>query len=136
MTMTGQCLCGAVTFTAEDVDLDANGCHCGQCRRWAGGTVIGVIACGVGFSGTEYMRRYESSEWAERAFCGKCGSSLFYRQKKDSDRYFMPVGVFDDQSAFRLASEVFIDAKPPGYAFVGDHPRKAAAEFMASLGKD
>ena len=47
----------------------------------------------------------------------------------------MSVGAFDDQSPFRLASEIYIDDKPPGYDFAGDHPRMTGAEFMASLGE-
>ncbi|MGB0555254.1 MAG: hypothetical protein ACPGQV_22255 [Alphaproteobacteria bacterium] len=42
----------------------------------------------------------------------------------------MPVGVFDDQSFFRITGEVFIDRKPPGYDFDGDHPRLIEAETM------
>ena len=33
---TGQCLCGAVTFTA-DVGDGVLACHCTQCQRWTGG---------------------------------------------------------------------------------------------------
>jgi len=43
----------------------------------------------------------------------------------------MPVGVFDDQSIFRITGEIFIDRKPPGYDFAGDHPRLTEAETMA-----
>ena len=43
----------------------------------------------------------------------------------------MPVGVFDDQSVFRITGESFTDRKPPGYDFAGDHPRLTEAETMA-----
>ena len=33
---TGQCLCGAVTFSA-DVAAEIQACHCTQCQRWTGG---------------------------------------------------------------------------------------------------
>ena len=44
------------------------------------------------------------------------------------------VGTFDDESPFELAGEIYVDEKPPGYDFAGDHPRQTGAEFMASLG--
>ena len=134
MSMTGRCLCGAVSFTAEDVETDVQSCHCSQCRRWSGASAIAAIAGRVEFSGAEHLHRYDSSAWAERGFCRECGASLFYRLK-EADRYYMSVGAFDDQSPFRLASEIYIDDKPPGYDFAGDHPRMTGAEFMASLGE-
>ena len=45
----------------------------------------------------------------------------------------MAVGAFDDVAAFRLASEIFIDEKPEGYAFAGEHPRLTAAETLAKF---
>lgn len=47
--------------------------------------------------------------------------------------YTMSVGAFDDQGPFRLVREIFIDRKPDGYAFVGDHERWTEAETFARL---
>jgi hypothetical protein len=97
-----------------------------------------MLAASVGsvsFGGAESISRYPSSEWAERGFCSKCGSNLFYRLK-EADQYIMCVGAFDDQSGFELVGEIYIDEKPPGYGFDGDHPRQTGAEFMASLQGD
>jgi hypothetical protein len=41
--------------------------------------------------------------------------------------------VFEDQSIFKLAGEIFIDENPGGYAFAGDHPRLTGEEFLASM---
>jgi hypothetical protein len=41
------------------------------------------------------------------------------------------VGAFDDSSELRLTREIFIDHKPDGYAFAGEHPRLTAAETLA-----
>ncbi len=43
-------------------------------------------------------------------------------------------GVFDDAEAFSLAGEIYIDSKPAGYGFVGDHPRLTEQEFLESIG--
>jgi hypothetical protein len=43
------------------------------------------------------------------------------------------VGAFDDSAPFRLAREIFIDKKPAGYAFAGDHPRWTEEETFARL---
>lgn len=87
----------------------------------------------VSFQGEENMKRYASSEWAERGFCSNCGTNLFYRLKQP-EMYMMATGCFDDADQFSLAGEIYIDEKPAGYDFAGDHPRMTGAEFMASMG--
>jgi len=94
-----------------------------------------MLAASVGsvkFEGADKIKRYASSDWAERGFCADCGSNLFYRLK-EADRYIMCTGAFDDQSPFELVGEIYVDEKPPGYAFAGDHPRQTGEEFLASM---
>lgn len=132
MTATGKCLCGAVRFQAEEVDTHLHSCHCSMCRGWSGGPLLAASVASVVFEGEEKIKRYASSEWAERGFCSDCGTSLFYRLK-EADQYILCMGSFDDQSVFKLVGEIYIDEKPPGYEFAGDHPRQTGEEFMASL---
>jgi hypothetical protein len=100
-----------------------------MCQAWTGGPAFAVPVSGVSFSGEQNISRYASSEWAERGFCQHCGSNLFYRLI-ENDAYFMWMGTFDDIAAFRLAGEIYIDEKPPGYDFAGEHPRMTGAEFL------
>lgn len=131
--MSGRCLCGAVRFVAEEVKSGFDACHCGMCRRWAGGPLFTTQARNVSFEGTESLTRYASSDWAERGFCSKCGSTLFY-YLKPAKAFMMSVGAFDDQASFRLVEEIYIDGKPDGYALAGDHPRLTEAETLAKFG--
>lgn len=131
---TGGCLCGAVRFTAEDPETGHHACHCGMCRRWSGGSpFFGSWVASVTFTGEESLGRYASSEWAERGFCKRCGTTLFYFLVPGG-RYTMSVGAFDDTSAFHLAREIFIDHKPDGYALAGDRPRLTEREILAEHG--
>ena len=43
----------------------------------------------------------------------------------------MCLGTFDDQSEFRMATEIFVDRKPDSYEFAGDHERLTEAETLA-----
>lgn len=128
-SMSGRCLCGAVSFVAADVELEHHACHCDMCRRWGGSPFFGIHNGGVEWDGEENIVRYDSSEWAQRGFCGKCGSSLFY-YLKPQDRHSISAGMFDDQSKFVLANEIYIDHKPPGYSFTGDLPAMTEAEVI------
>ena len=129
----GKCLCGEVRFEAEEVDAHIHSCHCSMCRNWSGVPLLAAAAKSVKFEGESSITRYDSSEWAERGFCSKCGSNLFYRLK-EPDHYILCMGAFEDESAFELVGEIYVDEKPPGYNFAGEHPRQTGAEFMASLG--
>jgi hypothetical protein len=133
MSKSGGCLCGAVRFTAGEVETDHHACHCGMCRRWSGGSALfAATAHGVTFESTASLGRYVSSDWAERGFCTTCGTTLFYFLRPTS-MYAMCVGAFDDPSSFKLVREIFIDRKPAGYAFAGDHERWTEAETFARL---
>ena len=132
MNATGHCLCGAVKFAAEDVHSDVHSCHCGMCRRWSGGPAFAVSVGNVTFTGDDSIKRFESSDWAERGFCSQCGTNLFYRLK-DADQYYLWMGAFDDSSQFRLTGEIYIDEKPVTCDLAGDRPRLTGEEFMASM---
>ena len=79
--MKGGCLCGAVRFSAANVETAFEVCHCGMCRRWAGSPLFAATAERVTFENRDSLGVYDSSEWAARGFCSKCGSSLFYYLK-------------------------------------------------------
>ena len=126
----GQCLCGAVKFTVNNISNKVDACHCGMCRRWGGGPLM-VIGCGsdVEYEGEENITVYDSSEWAERGFCKKCGSHLFYRLKEVKDHQ-IPAGLFEDQESFNFNLQVFIDRKPSFYSFANKTIEMTEAEVI------
>jgi hypothetical protein len=130
----GQCLCGAVTVRATPVRRHVEACHCKMCRRWGGVAYVGV-QCGTSaeFTGEENIVRYRSSEWAERGFCGKCGSSLFFHYLPKGT-YGVLAGLFPDDALLPLNEEIFIDEKPDYYAFAGDTEKMTGPEIMAKFG--
>lgn len=131
--MEGQCLCGAVTVkTPNKTTIDA--CHCGMCRRWGGGPALG-ISCGqdVQIDGMEKVKVYRSSEWAERGFCGECGTHVFYKLLT-MGAYFVPAGLFQGQdAAFEFTEQIFIDRKPTYYEFANQTVNLTEAEVFAKF---
>lgn len=83
--MQGGCLCSAVKLSTANQHQEVGACHCGMCCKWGGSSLL-VIDCGsdINFTGEENITVYQSSEWAERGFCNKCGSHLFYRLKQNN----------------------------------------------------
>lgn len=130
--MKGSCLCGAVSITAPE-RTDITACHCSMCRRWGGGPALAFSAgADVSFEGEDNIVRYKSSDWAERGFCGTCGSHLFYFFQGTGDYYLYP-GTFDNESGFELKEQIFIDNKPGGYSFANETKDMTEAEFVAQF---
>ncbi|AFY60317.1 GFA family protein [Synechococcus sp. PCC 6312] len=130
--MEGKCLCGAITVqTPDKTSLDA--CHCGMCRRWGGGPALG-ISCGtdVELAGIEKLKVYQSSDWAERAFCGECGSHIYYKLLPTQE-YFLPAGLFPDSINFEFTEQIFIDMKPSYYEFANQTVNLTEAEILAKF---
>ncbi len=133
----GHCLCGAVKITAKRAADHVDACHCRMCRRWGGGPFI-EIDCGtdVVIEGADRMTVYPSSEWAERAFCGTCGSNLFYRLIGTGE-HMVCAGLFDDDtdrdSDLTLKRQVFIDEKPGYYSFAEETENLTGDELFAMV---
>ncbi len=131
VSATGSCLCGAVSIQANNMDTHVGACHCGMCRKWGGGPLM-AVDCGtdVRFDGEEYISVYDSSDWAERGFCKKCGSHLFYRLKQ-TQQHIIPAGLFDGSPHFVFDHQVFIDKKPSFYDFANETHDMTEAEVFA-----
>jgi hypothetical protein len=130
--MQGHCLCGAITVTIpESQGLAA--CHCGMCRRWGGGPYLAVHSgTELQVQGTEKLKTYRSSEWAERAFCGECGTHLYYKLLP-SNEYFPTAGLFPDRDTFKLETQIYIDNKPSYYSFANETATMTEAEVVAQF---
>jgi hypothetical protein len=103
-----------------------------MCVRWSAGPFLSVSTTGTSFVGEEDLVVFDFSDWAERGFCKKCGTILFYRLK-ERDGHEMSTGTFDDSTLFKMVGEIFVDEKPGGYDFTGDHPRLTGAEAIAKF---
>ena len=115
MDRTGQCMCGAIKFTAKDTPDTFSTCYCETCQRWSGGPMRGITVKteNLDLSGQEHLGVIQTSDFAERAFCKKCGSGIWFR--RTSGKYFggtsLPIGLLDDRSGLTVSYELFTDYK-------------------------
>ncbi|CAM2070486.1 GFA family protein [Sulfidibacter corallicola] len=132
--ITGGCLCNGTRLTAKNVSKRVGACHCGTCRKWSGGPFM-ALDCGteVTLEGEENITVFNSSMWAERGFCNKCGCHLFYRLK-GNQQYIVPVGLLENRDEFEMDHQVFIDEKPEYYAFANETEDMTGAEVFAKYG--
>jgi len=83
----GQCLCGNVKFTINSEPKNPHLCYCHMCQVWSGAPVtawVNFLKNSIEFKRSK-PSFYRSSNKTQRAFCSKCGSSLFAQD--DGDKY-------------------------------------------------
>jgi hypothetical protein len=133
--ITGRCLCGAVSITvAGDHDPRVGACHCRMCQRWTGGLFLCFTAEASAVTVTGEVARYRSSSFAERAFCPRCGSHLWFNDVEEGGeprRYELMPGLFDAARGWPLRSEIYVDRAMASIQLAGDHRRKTRAEYEA-----
>ncbi|MGH7819696.1 MAG: GFA family protein [Candidatus Binatia bacterium] len=93
--VAGSCLCGAVRFTVTPPTLFCGHCHCSMCRRNHGAAYVTWFAVPrpqlAIESGSDELTRYRSSDHGSRAFCRRCGTSLFCELERHPDVVDVPL---------------------------------------------
>ncbi len=129
----GHCLCGAVEFQVALSAPEINACHCSQCRRWTGGGPLYTVGVRVTeMTGADAVTAYHHSKWGERAFCGTCGTTLYWRMQ-GRPIASLPLGLLDDQSGLAVTSEIFVDHRAPWMQPIAGASQSTEAEEMAKL---
>lgn len=124
------CLCGSVTVQVSKPGRAVEACHCSMCRTWGGGPLLAIEAgSDVLIEGSDH-RSYASSEWAERGFCSRCGTHLYYLLKQNNE-YVIPAGLLADLDLQELSKEIFVDEKPNYYCFGNQTTSMTGAEVFA-----
>ena len=95
--MSGRCLCGAITFLVTGPLRDVLNCHCHRCRRFTGHHMAATNGRvdDVEIADPEALLRWYEVARAAYGFCGRCGSSLFWRGAATPDRISISAGTLD-----------------------------------------
>ena len=110
--LTGGCLCGVVRYSANPAQHSGYYCHCRMCQLAFGNTraaFINLRKDQVQWT-AQAPTLYASSKFAQRGFCGRCGTPLSFAYLA-SDHMDLSVGSFDDPSAITPASHFAIESR-------------------------
>lgn len=114
--MQACCLCGDIKFSFEKFSGAIAHCHCSMCRKFTGaayGTFGTVNAQDIRWeSGQDKITVYPSSEKAERGFCSRCGSSIFYRLRQPDSPYEIALGILDTEPKQSVSANIFCANRP------------------------
>ncbi len=79
-SISGQCHCGSIKWTASLPHKVALNCHCKMCRSLSGADYSSwVVLPSEQFtllSGDDLLTEYQASEKFSKSFCSKCGSTV------------------------------------------------------------
>ena len=126
--IAGGCLCGAVRYEVAGPFLRASHCHCSRCRKHSGAAVLtqGRVRRGDFrlLSGEESLRVYRPAEGAAvKAFCVRCGSSLFGGTWPEGPEVSIRLGSVDGDPGIRPQAHTFVDSRAPWDEITDDLPQ-------------
>lgn len=133
-THTGACLCGAVRYEVAGPLRSVVLCHCSQCRRSTGHFMAATAARHRDFRllVAEELRWYDSSDAARRAFCGRCGSTLFW-QANGGDYVSIAAGTLDGATGLTSACHIHVADKGDYYSIDDGVPQSADGSFSVPI---
>lgn len=117
--ITGGCACGAVRYQLSSEPFDTGWCHCRTCQRSSGAPAVAFTTVrrqDFALAGADSPRRWRSSSFGERGFCGACGTLLTIAVDFQPDTIDIAAATLDDPArvtpGFHLFCEDAIDWAP------------------------
>ncbi|MDX8399190.1 MAG: GFA family protein [Gallionellaceae bacterium] len=100
--MQGSCLCGAVEYEVDQLDMPIAHCHCRSCRK----AHAAAFASNAGvkrehfrwLKGKDKLSAFESSPGKLRKFCSVCGSQLIAERAAQA-HVIVRIATLDDDPA-------------------------------------
>jgi hypothetical protein len=111
-----------VTYQVTGPLRDAVACHCTQCRRSSGhySAYTSAAVADLVINETDGLRWYRSSETAERGFCARCGSNLFWRPLTEPARISIAAGTLTGKTGLKISRHIFVADIGDYYAIPSD----------------
>lgn len=113
-SIQGRCLCGETTVEVDGLVREITVCHCSMCRKQTAGPTFyaqAVSKQAIHFQSDQHVSRYSSSSNAERVFCQKCGTFLYFHEK-ESDYVHLNNELFNEtEENVAFVREIFYKDK-------------------------
>ena len=120
--VTGNCLCGTVSWQVDGPLSHMTHCHCSMCRKVHGAPFATYVNAARDefrwLSGDDAIVHYESSPGFTRAFCSRCGSVL--PDSSVDDQVSIPAGCLNGDPGIRPIAHIFASSKAPWYVIADD----------------
>ena len=114
--LTGQCLCGTVTYAADsEIIMQAN-CHCTDCRQSSGSpfaTLVFIKKDDLDIQGEvkTFDHVVDSGNKLTKIFCPNCGSQLFTANEVRPNSIGIRAGTLNEHQEVKPQFNVFASGK-------------------------
>lgn len=112
---SGGCACGSVRYRLSGEPWDTGWCHCRTCQLSSAAPAIvfsTVMAGEFAFvEGETLVKRFRSSSFGERQFCGACGTLLTMKVDHQRDTIDFTVATLDHPDAVQPGFHIFFGSR-------------------------
>ena len=107
-----KCLCGGIKIQIQGILRYVSNCHCSQCMKTHGNFASYTSAPekNVKYINKKTLKWYNSSKFAKRGFCSKCGASIFFKHL-GSENISIAAGMFQNPIKLKTISNIFTKGK-------------------------
>lgn len=129
--MTGECMCGKVTFEVNQPLVGVALCYCRRCQHRTGTAFSATALTQPGSfrvtSGEEHVGTYEPGDGGfNKFFCRECGGQLYTSHPDNADILAVRMGALNEDPGVRPLAHQFTDYAAPWYPVPDDDLPKFA----------
>lgn len=121
MNITGQCHCGAISFTALIDPRRVIVCHCSDCQQFSGAPFRAVLPTPAGQvvikgKAKHYVKVAASGNRRAQAFCGECGTHLYATEADEPQVMNLRLGCVNERAQLVPTVQIWGDSAMPWLA--------------------
>lgn len=118
MHITGQCHCGAISFTATVDPRQVLVCHCADCQQFSGAPYRAVLPTPVGQVQLKGQPRYyvkvaASGNRRAQAFCPECGTQLYATEADQPQVLNLRLGCVNERAQLPPTRQIWGQSAMP-----------------------
>ena len=134
MRITGQCHCGAISFTAVVDPKRVIACHCTDCQAFSGApfrAVLPVPANEVSLIGNpkQYVKVAASGNRRAQAFCAECGTQLYATEPDIPKTLNIRLGCVNERAQLPPTVQIWGNSEVPWLHSISSIPMHSAGMF-------
>ena len=127
MNITGQCHCGAISFTALIDPAKIVACHCADCQTFSGAPFRAVAPAAVEnvqLTGQpkHYVKTAASGNRRAQGFCGDCGTNLYATEPDTPKVLGLRLGCVNERSQLAPTIQIWGNSAMPWLKTLQDVP--------------
>jgi hypothetical protein len=108
---SGGCACGTVRYELDSAPFDAGWCHCRTCQLNSGAPAMMFASVRAGdlvfTAGEASVRRFRSSSFGHRLFCGACGTPIAMQVDHQPETIDFSVSTLDAPDTVKPGFHIF-----------------------------